>query len=57
MEVDPEDSEILGTYPFEVQTPRMHDSRPKREGMTARGNLRRMTEKPQGERNRRSRRP
>jgi hypothetical protein len=57
VEVDPEDGEILGTYPFEVQTPKMHGSRPKWEGMTARGNLHRMTEKPQGAHNRRPRRP
>jgi hypothetical protein len=46
VEVDPEDGEILGTYPFEVQNPKMHGSRPKWEGMVARGELRRMRETP-----------
>jgi hypothetical protein len=57
VEVDPEDGEILGTFPFEVQARKMHGSNPKWEGMTARGNLRRMTEKPQGGGNHRPRRP
>lgn len=55
VEIDPEDGEILGTYVWDVQKPRMHGSRPQWEGRLAQGNMRRMSERPGQHQPRRSR--